>query len=68
MKIEKNIPVPAASMTETFRQMEVGDSIFLENANQKDKRVNGSRNLARRVGIKISSRQEGTGVRIWRTA
>lgn len=67
MKIDKHIPIPI-SLTQEFKRMNIGESIFIEGVTHHDKPINGSRATAARVGIKIRCRAEGSGVRIWRTA
>lgn len=67
MKIEKNIPIPVSrtktGITAIFRQMEVGDSVWIES--EKINPTN-AYTLAKHTKIKIVTRQEGNGRRIWR--
>lgn len=79
IKIEKNIPIPdvlrksphAYSVKYPLRDLEVGDSIFVEGkmsyemgATVKYHSINGKKFTART----INDEKEGVGTRIWRTA
>ena len=65
-KVEKNIPIPPRSRTglaDCLRAMEIGDSFLVPDSNRVI-----ARNTALRVGIKITTRADGSGmVRVWRT-
>lgn len=65
MDIQKDVPVPV-SMTTLLSKLDVGDSVLIPGAKQSDASINGSRNAARRLGIKIKSKRESGGIRIWR--
>jgi len=65
MDIQKDVPVPV-SMTNLLSKLDVGDSVLIPGAKQGDASINGSRNTARRLGIKIKSKRESGGIRIWR--
>lgn len=58
----------STSLLPVLKSMVVGGSVFIDGVTYSDPPINGSRVQASRLGIKIRSRQEGTGVRIWRTA
>lgn len=66
MKIEKNIPIPTphkkTGVTAIFRQMEVGDSVWIES--EKINPTN-AYTLAKYAKIKIATRREGDGYRMW---
>ena len=52
-----------------WRQLAVGDSFFVETTGNPGYRLSGSRSWAEKtLGIKITQRQEGTGVRFFRVA
>ncbi len=67
--IEKNVPVPSPRVTRGYwvkiaAAMELGDSVLVS------KTKNHQTALAyalRRRGASVAQRQEGTGVRVWRT-
>ena len=67
-KIEKNIPIPEQTRKKKypFKDMEVGDSIFVEK--EMISRVySAARTYGSRKGLYFSARKEGNGYRIWRT-
>lgn len=64
----KKISDSSTSLLPVLKSMVVGGSAFIDGVTYRDPPINGSRVQASRLGIKIRSRQEGTGVRIWRTA
>jgi len=67
--IDKNIAVPKArgayilGYSETFRNMEVGDSFECE---FEEGRRQGIYSVAKRQGIKISVHRQGDKMRVWR--
>ncbi len=67
IKIERKIPMPSrrgARNSYPWADMKVGDSFFLA-----DKSIRGSLYVtAGRHGYKIAVRNDGEGIRIWRTA
>ena len=63
MKIEKGVPVPRGRIKYPLKEMEIGDSFFVENVRVAPM---GVYNAARRYDMKITSRQEGNGYRVWR--
>jgi hypothetical protein len=77
MKIEKEIPVPAArrgrgrtlsDMALTLIAMEPGESFFMETADKLEqrKRYNTVFKMARRHNVPIEGRYYAEGVRIWK--
>lgn len=68
LKIEKGIAIPklgSSELTRTLRAMEVGDSFFI-----KKPTVGGTLNhfKMKNPGFSFSTRTEGAGKRVWRTA
>lgn len=70
LKIEKGVPLPGAkgapafNVTQTLRNMEVGDSFLLSVAKRPS-----IYQQARLAGIKIAARTTGDGeMRVWRVA
>jgi hypothetical protein len=65
VKIEKGIPIPKTSgrvgIASAFRAMKVNDSIHLNGTQARN-----AFTYARQAGIKITTRTDGNGVRIWR--
>ncbi len=66
--IERNIPLPVTrerhvGQTAALRKLGVGDSVLLSPRSRAGLSTN-----AKRVGIKVCSRIEDNGLRIWRTA
>lgn len=67
-KIEKNVPLPTGPHGNTkypFASMQVGDSFFADGL-PNSARV-AAYSAARRHGITLVTKREGTGYRIWRT-
>ena len=63
--IESGIPVPAGKtngLTATFRAMKVGDSIFVPATIARS----GFASTAKAANIKVISRRERDGSRVWR--
>jgi len=70
LKIEKNIPLPEAKQRTSykFENMQVGDSIFVENALYSNNKVFwAAQKYFNRHDKKMVSKKEETGIRIWRT-
>jgi len=66
--IEKNIPVPEDKynrgyLSDTLRQMAVGDSFFYPDANSA--RASAVR-IGKISGFKFITRKENNGIRVWR--
>lgn len=65
IKIEKGIPVPRAvksgPVLEALRKMQVGDSILISAGER-----NNTHNRSKIANIKITTRQEGEKLRVWR--
>lgn len=70
MQIDKQIPLPESrnSFFHIFSPMEVGDSVFIDNANHQSAAVVQARASAARWKWKLTARRENNGVRIWRVA
>jgi len=65
VKIEKNIPIPKFTIygnRSILQNMKVGDSIFVEDEQEKDS----IRHAMRYRGLKPMCRKQGDGWRIWR--
>lgn len=70
IKIEKGVPLPVnktvnttRGLTEKLKEMEVGDSLLWPSYSNS-----GMSSTAAFLGIKIVTRREGDGRRIWRIA
>ena len=72
LKIENNVPIPtragnSTALTETLTKIAVGDSVFVQDANQVS--VAGCALYAgRKTGRKFTYRTVEGGFRVWRTA
>ena len=69
-KIEKDVPIVARSGKRgayPWHDMEVGDSVLITDKNPSSVVGNAGYHAAR-YKKKFSSRREGDGVRVWRTA
>ena len=65
VKIEKNVPMPKFTIygkRSILQNMKVGDSIFVEDEQEKDS----VRHAMRYRGLKPMCRKQGDGWRIWR--
>lgn len=63
--IEKGIPIPGAGalgLSHALRQMQVGDSVLVPTKTRTN-----YRQIALVLGMRIVTRAEGHGIRIWRT-
>lgn len=65
-EIEKGIPLPDAwpGFVKALRQMEVGDSFFVQDPGLCT--MSTIYSLAYREGIRVSIRQQNDGIRIWK--
>lgn len=76
MKIDKDVPIPTKESGQDkkkisrhiFHDMEIGDSILIDGANQYSPVVCAFRVLSKRHGKKITTRTVNGGIRIWRTS
>lgn len=80
MQIEKDIPPPVKNrsqhsrsamrpvgrITYPFKEMQVGDSILIENEPDWQKAVNAAFMWGKKFGVKFMSRRTADGMRIWR--
>lgn len=68
IKIDKGVPIPKPSLRGAklypLRNMMIGDSFLVDNPALRS----GIYSNAKNVGIKITVRQEGKKLRVWRTA
>lgn len=64
IKLDKNIPIPTrknAKWLGLAKRIEVGDSFFAESFQEKEH----ARSCLKTYGIKLVTRAEGTGYRLW---
>lgn len=71
IKVEKGIPIPPKGNNKAskypYALLEVGDSFFVKDKNAT--KFSASAYIqARKLGIKITVRNDKGGVRVWRTA
>ena len=71
--IDKNIPIPTngtagAPHKYPWRDMEVGDSFYVNGPTRRDSLSQCSSRAARIYGRKFSIRKENCGFRVWRIA
>lgn len=71
MKIEKNIPIPAAAHRGAriwpFADMQVGDSVLIPMERAKPAR-SAATTLGKRRGFRFVTRAVDGGLRVWRSA
>ena len=71
VKIDKGIPVPPRGSNRAskypYDKLEIGDSFFVKGKNAT-KFSASAYTQARKLGIKLTVRNEKDGVRVWRTA
>ena len=63
IQIDKGIPIPNR-FKYPFKDMEIGDSFYLT----KEEKTYNIHKLAKKAGIKVLTRRENDGRRIWRIA
>lgn len=62
--IEKGVPIPNGRSRYPFKDMEVGDSVYIEG--KASSKISGSFGILRPK--RFIARNEKTGVRVWRVA
>jgi hypothetical protein len=74
-QIEKGIAISQSATstliraTYPFRQMEAGDSVWIDGADAVQKKaINNARGVGKKIGASFVFEQQQTGVRIWRKA
>jgi uncharacterized protein (DUF2249 family) len=70
MKIDKSIPIPErghGTYTDTFAEMEIGDSLLFEGETQQ-RVFSRTQHAAKKLGYKFTSQKTAEGTRIWRIA
>lgn len=65
MRIEKNVPAPE-NTSAIFKQMDVGDSVFLDGCDYSSRVFHRAKKYFQRNGKKMSVRTVDGGMRIWR--
>jgi hypothetical protein len=71
LKIENSIPIPPMAGTKQiypFKDMEVGDSVFIPEANHDSKIVSAAKMHFWRTGKKWTAKIVDGGIRIWRVS
>lgn len=64
VKIDKKVPMPMRSHARyPWEQMKVGDSFYVPEPGKRS----GFYSIAARHGYKVAVRNDGEGVRVWRT-
>ena len=67
IEVSKEFPLPEVRKKNVYpyKQMDVGDSFFLENT-KKQIVFNNNYRASKTLGMKFTARVEGDGVRVWR--
>lgn len=65
--VEKSVPVPSGKKRYPYKEMEVGDSFFVDSGKIQTV-CNANYRASKRLGMTFMARKEGEGVRVWRTA
>ena len=63
--LEKNIPLPRPRQKYPYRDMNVGDSFFVENASMQNI-CNQNYRTGKKFNMSFIARAEGNGIRVWR--
>ena len=66
--VEKNVPFPKdrkSSNNYPYKQMEIGDSFFIDEASIRSV-CNLNYRMSKMLGMRFIGRKEGIGVRVWR--
>lgn len=67
IQVEKGVQLPQnKGLKYPFRNMEIGDSIFINKPRGYVATM--AYSVAKRIGIKVSTREENGGTRVWRVA
>lgn len=65
--LDKDIPVPEPRKRYPYKEMEVGDSFFVEGGGIQNI-CNQNYRTGKKLGKSFIARKEDNGVRVWRTA
>ena len=65
--LDKDVPLPEARKRYPYREMEVGDSFFVEGGGIQNI-CNQNYRTGKKLGKSFIARKEDGGVRVWRTA
>ena len=65
--VQKDVPVPEARKRYPYKEMEVGDSFFVEDGGIQNV-CNQNYRMGKKLGMSFIARKEGTGVRVWRVS
>ena len=74
MKIDKNVPIPPLGQVidnktkYPFREMEVGDSFFVDGEVDSRRAKAAAKMMTKRSRLVLRTQKENNGVRIWRVA
>lgn len=73
ISIDKSVPIPEFAMEKStgmrkypFQKMEIGDSIFFENATHDSNSIHAAKRYFSRNKKTMIARKQGSGIRIWR--
>jgi hypothetical protein len=67
VELEKDVPVPESRKRYPYREMEIGDSFFVEGGGLQNI-CNQNYRTGKKLGMSFIARKEVNGVRVWRTA
>ena len=67
MLVEKLVPLPEGKKRYPYKEMDVGDSFFVD-AGKLQVVCNANYRASKRLGMQFIARKEVEGVRVWRTA
>lgn len=67
VELEKGVPLPVARQKYPYKEMEVGDSFFVNGGGIQNV-CNQNYRMGKKLGMSFIARKENGGVRVWRTA
>ena len=67
MEVQKDVPIPEARKRYPYRDMDIGDSFFVD-AGGIQNVCNQNYRMGKKLGMSFIARKENGGVRVWRTA
>ena len=65
--VQKDVPVPEARKRYPYKEMDIGDSFFVDGGGIQNV-CNQNYRMGKKLGMSFIARKEEGGVRVWRTA
>ena len=65
--VQKDVPVPEARKRYPYKEMDIGDSFFVDGGGIQNV-CNQNYRMGKKLGMSFIARKEEGGIRVWRTA